>query len=509
MSSRPIFGRRNFLSGLGVAGFALSPLMRAVMKEQEAFAAAPADAARLVIIPIGVGWGARRAPGDVQTLAETDVFAYFKGDAAGNLVLPAYFGALSAYRSKMNCFDGFTGTWWGNAHDVSWSDQLTNFATPDTDAFLNSTTESIDAIVASSWQTKVIRASQGGGWGGGLECWVRENGVVKKALQFRDPNASFQAMAGLLPVTAGTPSPMAAKVFDRKRLLMDYVHEDLGRIKQRVPATAFNRLQEHLDGLAALQVKVGDDTPPIPPSDGDKCFAPTQPGTYRDGDSNESTAQTIEAAVKSHFEIIRAGLACGTHRVAMMSLPNGFGPIKPDDWDWVDSNGQARKGNIWSNNFHEDVSHWDKPDRLQDSRLAWEGSLKVRVKWVADFVASLDAIKYADGSSLLDKTFIVLTGEVADGSHNTTMKPMITIGGGSFLRTGRYVEVPRVAKAKWMTNAQRDALMLPTVARDWGSPYSLCTEGDWWHAVSRAMGVNIATFGNPNRLWRRFDIPTA
>lgn len=114
-------------------------------------------------------------------------------------------------------------------------------------------------------------------------------------------------------------------------------------------------------------------------------------------------------------------------------------------------------------------------------------------------------MKYADGSTLLDKTFIVLTGEIADGSHNTSVKPMITIGGKSFIRTGRYVPIPVAIGTKWWTDAQLADLPLP-FREGFGIPTALRTEGDWWAGVARALGVNISTFGNSARNFGRVDV---
>lgn len=508
MSFENNFGRRGFLNGLGISGFALVPLVRAILSETQAFGAVDTNL-RLVIIPLDTGWGGTFSGYDGPTIQETQQKSYFSADANGQLKLADHFAPLEFAKAQMNCFDGFLGTWWGNAHDVSWSDHLTNSGIPDGDSFVNSSSRSIDDLIASDWRTKVIRSSEAGNWGQHMECWIDVNGQIQKAPQARDPRLAYDMLINSLPM-AGNQPPTAAP-FNKRALLMDFVKDDLGKIKKRIPVEAFDRLQSHLQALESLRTTV--DTA-VQPTDGEKCFEPTRPTAFFDSNdwadetSKNPTQDQLTQTVRAHFDVIHAGLSCGSHRVAMMSLGNGFTMPRPLDWPWIDTNGVLQYGmQKWANNFHEEITHWNKSDSsVFDRRKAYEASVTYKVDWVAYFVKKLQATVFSDGSNLLDKTLIVLTGEIADGSHNTQLKPMITIGGSKAISVGRYVKTQWSVGAKWMSDAQKNEQNIPQLIRGWGPVVSCRTEGDWWAGVARAMGVNIATFGKPTRSFGPFNL---
>ncbi len=496
--------RRQFLHNLGAGGVLLLPLLRAI--SSEAAEAATAPTMRLVVLTLNAGWGAGMYDGDGISADDLKILQPFSGDATGKLLLPSFFAPLESYRDKMNCFNGFQGTWWGNAHDVSYDDILTCGVEPESSSFTHSKTRSIDDYFSEAWATGALRL---GTFSRGNLCHVKlANGSVTPSPLVTNVQASYDALIQNLSQAGFKPpaeDPKAKTDKARKSLLLNFVKNDLQKLKSQVPSEAFDKLQVHLNALSQLQG--GSGTTVV--SDGDLCVPPesfTVPTSYGASDGYSDPMLDFETA--HHFSVIRAGLQCGTHRVAVFSMDNG--PY-PDKWIWKNTAGVEKRGNIWPSDFHEEITHWNSKgiDESKEHRAAYEATLTMRLKQVADFVKSLDNVKYTDNSTLLDKTLIVLTADVADGSHMTNRKPMITIGGGNAIKTGRYVDLPVAIGTKWWTADKRKTLPINLqgiIGSGWGSAISLQTEGDFWAGVTRALGVGLNTFGLPARNWSKFDL---
>lgn len=489
------FKRRSVIQGLGSGAVLLPVLLRSILHEQEGLAAGTAGM-RLVIFPMQFGWGLRseisqfdRDPFKDRYPNKTRV-----GGSDTSIVLPSYFEPLNALAKKTTIVDGVLGTYWANAHDVSYSDILTSAVRPGDDSsrvqgvngpFPQPTGPSIDHIIAKSLQTNVLRLNANYR-SFGAQCHplcFDDNGT--HLFQQDDPLTKYNEIMGLWP-TGGVqnPSPQpTAPSFDfsleKKRALLDYIRGDINLVRGRVSSDVRQRLDIHLAALDEAGQGImkpggggGGMTPPAA-----QCARPSAPSGGND------TAMRLAG----HMSLVKAGLACGTHRVAVVGIGDAGW-----NFQWTDSlDGKVKNGNIFSSNFHEDVSHWDsKGADSPRRRLCLEGWYRTVLEKVVAFAQSLDQMSIpGENATLLDKTMIVLTGEIGSGDHYNKAKPMVIIGGGASIRTGRYIPISMYESDKI------DVAGYGSFTLFGRNKVSTRTEADFWVGVARAMGVNIDRLG--------------
>ena len=158
-----------------------------------------------------------------------------------------------------------------------------------------------------------------------------------------------------------------------------------------------------------------------------------------------------------------------------------------------------KQGNPWGSDFHHEIAHHDansKPD--PDYRHAFEGWVDWYAQKVAQLATALKMTPDVDGSTLLDNTLIVLTGEVGTGTHDRRRKMHILLGGGDRLQRGRWIEVPSI------NPRQRDGVFLGGQTRageevvhgvNYGPNYSVLHTADVLAAIGNLAGLNINSFG--------------
>jgi hypothetical protein len=470
------YKRRSVLQGLGGGALLLAPLLRAIFQQEEALAQGQSDM-RVLIVAMQFGWGLRSSDGNGPTrVSGNDVM----------LNLPGYFAPLASLKNKMTVVDGLLGTYWANAHDVSYSDILTSAVTPGDDSsriqgvngpFPKPNGPSIDFLLAQHMKTSALRLNANyRSFGASCHPLCFDNNGVH-LFQQDDPLAKFQEIIGLFPnASGGTPVPEVNISSEKKRALLDYVKDDLKLLQGRVSGDVKERLDIHLQALSEAGSSLGG---PGTVVSSVQCVKPTAP----------SNAKSTESRLNGHLALLKAGFACGTHRVGVLGIGEGL------DFSWTDSDGTARNGNIFSNNFHEDVSHWDsKGADSPRRRLCLEGHYRAAVEKIAAFAKSLDAMTIpGENKTLLDKTMIILTGEIADGDHNTLIKPNVIIGGGAAIKTGRYMALPTFEAGDVVV----DGIGKFTVYRK--QPIATHTEADFWVGVAKSLGLELPKLGIQQR----------
>lgn len=148
-----------------------------------------------------------------------------------------------------------------------------------------------------------------------------------------------------------------------------------------------------------------------------------------------------------------------------------------------------------------DIAHYNEEVR-PGSRLAFEGWTEWYIQKIVNFVKELATTDDVGGGKLLDNTLIVLTGEVADGSHIRSQGLYMTIGGGNRLKKGRWMHIPRVSVTRPMGFNLRalnpDGTM--HTGRIMGNNhlvvFSIRHAADLWTRVGQLMGLDITKFGD-------------
>lgn len=212
-----------------------------------------------------------------------------------------------------------------------------------------------------------------------------------------------------------TPStPMANPLDIRKKKVVDLVIEDYRKLMNSMKISANDRAKvaNYFDLLSDIQGRLT--TPPPEPTN--SCRKPAN-----------TTAADIVTAYRNHMDMIVAAFACGLTRVAVMHIPH------------YDSDANAVAGSGGPPGSHHSESH--EVTSYSNSGLYLKFS-KWQAARVAEMLVKMDAFKEADGSSVLDNSFVIWTNEMAEGKlHSLIGMPVMTAGGaGGKIRTGNFID---------------------------------------------------------------------
>ena len=448
--------RRAFLKGVGQTSLLTHPLMSQVALGQ---GQVPMN---LLIVPLAHGWGG----GGLDLGTERD------------FTLPDWLSPFQAIKDQTTIIDGLLGTYWDNAHDVSYGDLLTGGIQPGHNTQQGATIggyfpkpdgPSIDTIMANAWQTQALRMSAGFDFPISFDAdgrWLRA---------FQSPDEVFNILARQVAnVTRPRPQNSRISLQDDNKLILDYVNQQLSSIRGQLPRASQHILEVHQASLNQTAQNLGINLQNI--QQAAACEAPGRP----------RGAHNLSGQIDGFLDLTTTAFSCGTHRVAVLGMGDWL-----ERWSWTDINGQERQGNIFDEDYHQAIAHsyGHGSSEYPRRRRAYEGAVRWFAAKIARFAQGLQGIPTSHGN-LLDQTVIVLTGEVGEGNHDTRQKPYIVIGGQAALDTGRYIKVPTQT--------------LETLDTPYGSfPFydrvavSTRTEPDFWVGLARAMGVPLRQLGIP------------
>lgn len=249
-----------------------------------------------------------------------------------------------------------------------------------------------------------------------------------------DPRAAFDRLfknvkpTGSMPVDDGS----AQKEATRGKAVVDNVAADLKRLRLRIGAEDYAKVDAHLEGLAALERSLGTGAPVNASLD---CEVPGAPagGGY-------------DAKLKQMSDIAVAALACDVTRVLSLQWSYGFSHIKHT---WIGLGD------------HHGYSH-DGQDRRKE--------LSAIDSWYAQqflyLLQRLDSVKEGNGT-MLDNTLVVIGRELGNTSHNMARSPILMAGGArGALKTGRFLNFDGQEHVKLLVS------------------------------IGRLMGLDINSFGN-------------
>ncbi len=242
-----------------------------------------------------------------------------------------------------------------------------------------------------------------------------------------NPQAAFDRLfAGFTPDS--DPDAAAAAAAQKKKeqsSVLDLVTGDLRRMRTRVSAEEYPKIDAHLAGIRSLEQRLET----MPPVVNAGCVVPARPaaaGKY----SNNENFPTEAAAV---LGMIPAIFACDLTRVASVQLSSGFSNVTHD---WL---GHTMSHHSLS---HENTDNRDKLVAIEN----WYG------KQLATLLQAMDAIDEGDGT-LLDNTLVVWGRELGTTSHSMQPWPVVMIGGArGALRTGRFLDVNKEPSAKLLVS---------------------------------------------------------
>jgi hypothetical protein len=284
----------------------------------------------------------------------------------------------------------------------------------------------------------------------------------------------------------------AATVLARELSVLDFMRNDLKRLRTLAPSSEKPRLDVHADAIQQLESGIRQNLSSISPV----CMSPAAPplfpmaasqntygGTFGHGqlvgvdeyDPADPNNYPHQVLGQTHLALIKAAFLCDLARVAtfswssatsLVAFPTSFGGATLQG-----VGGPAIAHDAPLNSTSSDVlAWWAAIDRF----YAQQSSVAIQ-----SFAAATDV----DGNSLLDNTVVVYVTEVARRwDHMQQNVPLAVFGGkNTGLRGGTFVKV---------TGGALPALGAATGNR----PFN-----DFWLALAAAFGVDLETLGAPSQ----------
>jgi hypothetical protein len=263
-----------------------------------------------------------------------------------------------------------------------------------------------------------------------------------------------------------------------KRSVLDFGLRDLQKLRTLAPSAEWERLDAHADAIRALETEL-DATMEMPMDCGlgdepEEITPFTDSSANRIGNGSYSTTESrvrddeIHAKIgKLHFAVIRAAFQCDLTRVVTFQWSPGT--------NHVSFQGQY-PNQPSSIKMHHPLSHDTQDPNVPEFLTNVDTWYSSRT---AELLQSLLDTKEADGSSILDNTFVPYITEVARADHSWTDAPFLVFGG-----TG----VGLVGNRKKKYSPRRPV-------------------NDLWLAAAKALGAtNVTTLGDNDMYTGPLDI---
>lgn len=240
---------------------------------------------------------------------------------------------------------------------------------------------------------------------------------------------------GMSPeVTPGADEAAAMREIARQKAVVDSVAGDLRRLRTRLGAEDYAKVDQHLEALAAIERRIG-----VGGGGGGvaglSCSKPAAP-----------SGNGYDAKLEQMSDIAVAALSCDVTRVMSIQWSYAFSHIRHS---WIGLGD------------HHNYSH-DGQDRRSE--------LTQIDQWYAAqllyLLQKLDSVPEGNGT-LLDNTLVVCGRELGSTAHRMERAPFILAGGSALgLANGRWLDFDGQPHAKLLVS------------------------------IGRLMGLDIATFGN-------------
>lgn len=418
----PALGRRTFLQALGLTAGSLA-LPRF---QRPAWADEDGTPMRLLVVftEHGTHYPDWKMTPPGQTPGENDQW-----EMDLNPLTEAEFSPIlrpfHKYRDRMMVLDGTAliaamADPYGDGHAKGWTASLTGdigSKTVGVKAIANS--PSIDQMIVEHLRETVPNATDlmGLNFSVGVGeypfhhfVWRRnEKGGVDKVPHVTRADRAFD----LLFPTPAEPGSVGAE----RLSVLDQTKAEFDSVAQKLDGPDRARMELHRDLIRDLENR-------ITYLDGLTCGEPTLPTIP---DRNTDEAGWFMELSRAYAQVIGAGFACGTTRVAnVLTRKTPF----------------AISGG--SGDYHHDYAHqlnMEVPEIIQVVRNTEIGHAD-QIVAMADI---LDQIDDVDGNSVLDNTCILWVSELAAGWHSHSPWPVVMLGGAANkFRMGRYIRYPQV-----------------------------------------------------------------
>jgi hypothetical protein len=244
-----------------------------------------------------------------------------------------------------------------------------------------------------------------------------------------NPQAAFDRL--FMGVTPGGPAVEDPAVVQRRleqKSVIELVKGDLTRLRTKVSAAEYGKIDAHLEGLRAIEQRVTA----VPPMTAAGCTLPERPAASGRYANNENFPTEVGAVLG----MVPHVFACDLTRVMSVQLSCGFSNVT-HTW-------------LGHSSAHHTLSHQNTDNReLLMAIDDWY------CQHVATMLAAMDAIDEGDGT-MLDNTLVVWARELGTTSHSMRPWCVVLAGGAAMgLRTGRFIDVSEQPSAKLLVSICR------------------------------------------------------
>lgn len=244
-----------------------------------------------------------------------------------------------------------------------------------------------------------------------------------------NPKTAFDRLFANVKPSTGMPStgapvadPAAVQTLAEQKAVVDVLKGDLARLRKRVGAEEFLKIDSHLEGLLSLERRL---TPVVPVAGGPSaaCSLPAA----------VAANANFPTQITQMMDITAAAFACDLTRVASLQISYAFSHVLHT---WLSHSSD-----------HHNMSHDGQNRTTELSAIDnWYA------KQVLYLLQKLDSVKEGNGT-LLDNTLVVWGRELGSTSHSLNRWPAILAGGANMgLKGGRYLNVDKEPHAKLLVS---------------------------------------------------------
>jgi hypothetical protein len=275
------------------------------------------------------------------------------------------------------------------------------------------------------------------------------------------PMKNYVNILGSAMVNPGGPVDPAIleRQLQQKKSVLDFVRNDLNRLKGLIPSSQNVKLDSHLEGIRLLESRVSRTPAPVSAGCARPVLAPEPPTMLTGREKDE----VIHAAVcGNNLAIIKAAFQCDLTRVASFTFADGNNDLHPKSYVHNPTFGI-------DGNHHDGVSHGGKQNR--DAQIAKKETDIFYGDLTAQALRDMDKVPEGPaGQTLLDNTLTYYFSECSYGDDHEMIDMCSLFFGGKFLRlnVGNYLNyAPKIY------------------------------QNDVWTSILNAWGMPVTQFGDP------------
>lgn len=265
------------------------------------------------------------------------------------------------------------------------------------------------------------------------------------------PENNPTKVAGSILGGGGAGTPDVDRLYQEKKMLLDYVGRDVDRFAKKFGGDEKSKIEAHLQSVKDIETQLKN-LAALPKG---KCTAPSTMGL---DDTKAQPDARYKDIMAVQLDIAVAALACNATRIATVQLNNGHG--NGVVYSWL---GLSGKGMEFGVRDSHDLAH--RPGAGNVDKIKVENWY---AQQFAGLIEKMKGIKEGNGT-LLDNTAVLWLNHMGNGGGHTSNKlPWVIAGScGKYFKTGVYRRGQAPATNELLI-ALSHAMDVPSMG--WGDP---------------------------------------